>query len=199
MTTIPAGWGGNNYYANYGVNPPFFQNSTIADGVFALREAVGRKITDILDGSSNTAAFSEMGKGDFNNAKYTITDWLNACAAGMPTTPDQANTICNSIDPTNLSYQWRSPGGEWLNDSNSGIAYYHIRLPNTWTCAWPCNLSAAMTANSYHGGGSNNSGGAGVNVVLCDGSVRFITNGISMATWRAVGTRAGEEILGGDY
>jgi len=47
---------------------------------------------------------------------------------------------------------------------------------------------AAVTARSYHAGV--------VNVVLMDGSVRSVPNGIALATWRALGTRAGGEVVG---
>ena len=50
---------------------------------------------------------------------------------------------------------------------------------------------AAVTSRSYHTGGV-------VNVAMMDGSVRSVTKGISQAAWRAVGTRAGGEILGLD-
>jgi hypothetical protein len=36
----------------------------------------------------------------------------------------------------------------------------------------------------------------GVNVLLGDGAVRFVTNGVSPATWQALATRAGGEVLG---
>src|SRR5579871_6605974 len=36
---LPAGMGGNNYFANYGTNILFFQNSLVANGPFALRDA----------------------------------------------------------------------------------------------------------------------------------------------------------------
>jgi prepilin-type processing-associated H-X9-DG protein len=49
----------------------------------------------------------------------------------------------------------------------------------------------ATTANSRHTNG--------VNVCLCDGSVRFVTNSISLATWRAAGTIQGGEVLGSDW
>jgi prepilin-type processing-associated H-X9-DG protein len=39
----------------------------------------------------------------------------------------------------------------------------------------------------------------GVNAAMCDGSVRFFTNGISLSTWQSMGTMNGNEVLGNDY
>ena len=50
---------------------------------------------------------------------------------------------------------------------------------------------AAITSRSYHSGGL-------VNVALMDGSVRSVRNGIDLATWRSLGTRQGNEVIG-DY
>ena len=47
---------------------------------------------------------------------------------------------------------------------------------------------AAITARSFHSGGI-------VNAALMDGSVRTISKTISLATWRALGTRAGGEAV----
>jgi prepilin-type N-terminal cleavage/methylation domain-containing protein/prepilin-type processing-associated H-X9-DG protein len=49
---------------------------------------------------------------------------------------------------------------------------------------------AAITARSYHPGG--------VNILLGDGSVRFVKTTINGATWRALGTVGGGEVIGGD-
>ena len=56
--------------------------------------------------------------------------------------------------------------------------------------ASPGDTYAAVTSRSYHTGL--------VNVLLMDGSVRSVTNGIALSTWRALGTRAGGEVVG-DY
>jgi prepilin-type N-terminal cleavage/methylation domain-containing protein/prepilin-type processing-associated H-X9-DG protein len=187
---LPPGMGGNNYFANYGTNIQFFQNSSVANGAFALRDA-GLPLLAITDGTSNTAAFSEMRKGDFNNAVYSPADWLNASSAGLPSTADQAYAICQSINPQNLAYQCFSAGGEWLSDDSTGTAYLHVVPPNTTNCCWLANLTFAATASSCHTNG--------VNLLLCDGSVHFVTNGISLTTWRALGTRNGGEVLGSDF
>jgi prepilin-type N-terminal cleavage/methylation domain-containing protein/prepilin-type processing-associated H-X9-DG protein len=190
FTSLPPGMGGNNYFANYGTNINFFQNSSVANGVFALRDP-GISLLGISDGTSNTAAFSEMKKGDFNNAVYSKSDWLNASSAGLPTDADQAYSICQSINPQDLSYQCFSAGGEWLSDDSTGTAYLHVVPPNSTNCCWLANLTFAATASSYHTNG--------VNLLLCDGSARFVSNSISLSTWRALGTRSGGEVLGPDW
>lgn len=187
---VPSGLTGNNYFANYGTNINFFQNASVANGVFALRDT-GISLLAITDGTSNTVAFSELKRGDWNNAAYSRADWLNASSAGLPTNADQAYVICQSINPTNLSYQCFSSGGEWLSDDSTGTAYTHVVPPNTTNCCWLANLTFATTASSYHING--------VNVALCDGSVRSISNAISLVSWRALGTRALGEVPGSDY
>jgi prepilin-type processing-associated H-X9-DG protein len=43
------------------------------------------------------------------------------------------------------------------------------------------------TAGSRHTGG--------VNLMLCDGSARFVSNEVNRPTWQALGSRNGEEIV----
>jgi prepilin-type processing-associated H-X9-DG protein len=49
---------------------------------------------------------------------------------------------------------------------------------------------AAVTARSYHPGG--------VNVLLGDGSVRFVKDSINGLIWRALGTIGGGEVISSD-
>ena len=37
---------------------------------------------------------------------------------------------------------------------------------------------------------------SGVNISLCDGSIRFVTNNVNLATWQALGSLNGGETLG---
>jgi len=45
-----------------------------------------------------------------------------------------------------------------------------------------------VLARSYHAGG--------VNMAMCDGSVRFIRNSVNPATYKALGSRNGGEVPG---
>ena len=106
----------------------------------------------------------EMGLGDMTNARATErTDsfWTQT----WPTTPDQAIADCQSFRAQNLSYQGLSTSGvPWLEGSTSAM-YNHVNVPNKRTCIFPPGR-IMNTANSNHPGG--------VNVALCDGSVRFV-------------------------
>ena len=89
---------------------------------------------------------------------------------------------------------WDFKGEYWtLQDTGRGGPYYHIMPPNQPSC----NTSAAygvidsfIAASSFHPGG--------VNVLLMDGSVRFIKSSINLSVWNALGTRAGGEVLSAD-
>jgi prepilin-type N-terminal cleavage/methylation domain-containing protein/prepilin-type processing-associated H-X9-DG protein len=78
-------------------------------------------------------------------------------------------------DDTNLS-DWR--GWAWSNYNSGGDS-----LGDT---SWPLNSKAALIGVDARkcNFGSGHPGGA--NFVLCDGSVRFVANGISIVTWQRV-------------
>jgi len=87
-------------------------------------------------------------------------------------------------------------GQKWLNENaNEGGPYSHIMLPNTKACWFagntgPGQIETLVGASSYHAGG--------VNIGMLDGSVRFVKNSINKATWRAISTKAGGEVISSD-
>ncbi len=201
FNNMPTGYPGNNYFANYGSTYTWFLDASSANGAFVFEGSTkGRRIADILDGTSNTAAFSEMAKGDFNNAFYSKGDIIAPRGVSAPTSADDAYAICQSVDRNDLKYQWFSTGGGWMASyvgTSITSTYTHVGPPNSTNCGcYNCpggsgHNTTAWNANSYHPNG--------VNVVLCDGSVRFVPNSISLTVWRALGTRAGGETVSFDF
>jgi prepilin-type N-terminal cleavage/methylation domain-containing protein len=191
--TPPTGWAGNNYVANYSADIQWQQSQGGASGVFWFASTItllGARFADLTDGSSNTAAFCERLKGDWSNAIPTArTDFFNP--GTMPATRDEAMTACESLDPNNLAFQQRSDGGGyWLRGWHMTL-YTHVSPPNGRACNFNKNGTTTMPASSGHS--------QGINLALCDGSVRFVSSTINLATWRALGTRSGFEALSSDF
>ena len=84
-------------------------------------------------------------------------------------------------------------GAKWINGHYADANYNHHLLPNDrrWDCSNASHNPGLAAARSYHPGG--------VNVLMADGSVRFVRDGIDPVTWRAMGTRAGGELPDGDF
>jgi prepilin-type processing-associated H-X9-DG protein len=81
-------------------------------------------------------------------------------------------------------------GARWFDGFVLYTAYYHWWEPNSEIpdCAkWSPLRSLWQMARSYHPGG--------VNLALCDGSVRFVSETIDVRTWREMGSRNGGEII----
>lgn len=186
--------GGNSYRGNLGVGPgqhsPQAASSggDIANGSGAFVPWRGVKTSEIIDGLSNTALFSEKLVGDGKQDVYspwrdffiwsgpqimTVTDAELACAAPP------------SLTPPHDSYG----GSTWMFGDYRQTWYNHIRAPNSPLPDCGGSRSGggagAYTARSSHPGG--------VNLALCDGSVRFVGEEIALPVWRAAATRANGE------
>jgi prepilin-type processing-associated H-X9-DG protein len=155
-------------------------------------------ITSVSDGTSNTAMMSESLLGDgpesYSGSIPGDPQLVYAYPQGQPLT--DAN--CAAAKMWNVSNR---RGFMWATGEIRCASYNHYLLPNSTTpdCVTndltpgPNQYTAVgfRTARSRHSGG--------VNLLLGDGSVRFVSNGISLPTWRALATRSGGEILGNDY
>jgi prepilin-type N-terminal cleavage/methylation domain-containing protein/prepilin-type processing-associated H-X9-DG protein len=146
------------------------------------------RITDIVDGSSNTIMVVED--------------------AGRPTWYGSRGIVPpNGFTPVLGTYTADGPvpqgGGGWADPLNyiatngadpsgSGIAAggnFDGMPPAPWSCANGCSNDSEIFA--FHPGGSN--------VLFGDGSARFVMNGLTMNQMQALLSRAGGEVISFDY
>lgn len=154
-----------------------------SDGLFGQEPLA---LAAITDGLSNTVAFSEstMGIGGPDTAGATPSN----AARQVLTLPGSTATSDSNCAGGGTWSNMR--GAKWINGHYADCNYNHHLLPNDsrWDCSNASHNPGQAAARSYHPGG--------VNVLLADGSVRFVRNTIDAATWRALGTRAGGEVFG---
>jgi len=149
------------------------------------------RITDILDGSSNTIMIVE------DAARPT---WYGS--RGIASQP-----AIGGYTPVEGRYTGSGPtpqgGGAWADPLNyiatngadpsgSGIAAggnFDGMPAAPWTCANGCSNDSEIFA--FHPGGSN--------ALFGDGSVRFLRNGLTMNQMQALLSRAGGEVITFDY
>jgi prepilin-type N-terminal cleavage/methylation domain-containing protein/prepilin-type processing-associated H-X9-DG protein len=152
-------------------------------------------LAKISDGLSNTALFSEWIRGrNLPNSNTGLSRVYDASIA-FPSTNGSVPLInylkgCESSTTPYPAYDAKGP--KWLNHNCAeGGGYSHIMTPNLQACFYQGDGSQAgrtlVGASSRHGGG--------VNVCFLDGSVKFIKNSIAQATWWAIATRAGGEVI----
>ena len=183
---------GINYVANNGTGVTW-DAAWVITGYLKISEGNGVlaqvpvKVGDILDGTSNTAAFTESLLG------------TGVAVTGIPMDPMTLQTavleVAGGTNPTPEACQrgagvWNSRRGEqWINGHYGNTLYNHYYPPNStvrWDCGNESHNKGLTAARSAHSGG--------VNLLVCDSSVRFVSNGIQLASWRALGTRAGGEV-----
>jgi prepilin-type N-terminal cleavage/methylation domain-containing protein/prepilin-type processing-associated H-X9-DG protein len=181
-----------NYAVNGGTNRQSNGGST--NGVawwLGGNRSYGSRVTlaTITDGTSNTAAFSEWIKGRDGqnslglNLVYGIPQYNNGG-------PQNDYSLCVAA----TTPLWDFKGEYWtLQDTGRGGPYYHVMPPDQPACAASAgfgNVDSFIGPSSFHPGGAN--------VLLMDGSVRFVKATLALATWNALGTRSGGEVTSAD-
>ena len=176
----PQAGGAINYYGNKGSS--IMWGDPNQNGVIYVGSRI--RFRDITDGTTNTCAFSERLVTDGNNG-VSNPDSDVFLATTNPMTQDEAITLCYQVDVTNLANQFPIfMGAPWINGQH---CYLHVDVPNHRSCGF-FPTKATMPPSSRHEGG--------VHSMLCDASVRFISENIDLHIWRGLGTRAGREVLG---
>ena len=186
----------NSYRACIGLGDTYRPNGkTLAihnEGAFIPEldgtDRVHLRLSEISDGLSNTLAFSEKPIGSGVTGTYSpFRDWSFAGRVNFPVTADQWVDICThlaSVDPQlDAGASWMMPGAMYTH-------FYASAPPNSLVpdCGQALlGVEGIFSARSYHPGG--------VNAAMADGSVRWFSSGTQMMLWRALGTRAGGEVV----
>ena len=192
------GWpGGNNYLANQQTwacdlsenYPSTDAPNEVPRGIFYYNSST--KPASVTDGTSNTAYFSEKIRG--TGAANPKTDMLvftnqSSLAATL--------TACQQLSTMTAPPLTSRQGMSWVMGEMCCTLYNHVAPPGATTCAAPnftgnmANMAMQVPPTSRHPGGCN--------VMMGDGSVRFIKNSINVQTWQAIGTRNGGETVSSD-
>ena len=188
-TTIPVA--GSNYAMNQGsgLDGVFHPSFNSSDGLCWVGAKV--RFQSITDGLTNTLVFTESLRGpcDWPSLEPTpdIQRYRARCSA--------SSSAADSVEAGGLSAAVSAASGWdgmrlswWLRGCIPGGPVMNGRF--TPNCEYPdlTGGSAKVTAaRSKHPGG--------VNVCLCDGSVRFVSDSIARDLWHAIWTRAGGEVV----
>jgi prepilin-type N-terminal cleavage/methylation domain-containing protein/prepilin-type processing-associated H-X9-DG protein len=188
--------GRTNYHANFGLTANWLAPDLATQGAFRAVNSPypGFRLETFSDGVSNTALYAEVRRGMRQTTQNAY--WTVATRADYPAwdaDPDADNrptagcsTLSSPTDATGLQY-WRG-SVVWT------MMYTHTLPPNYqgMDCIRAVGFNKGhLASRSYHTGG--------VNVLMGDGSVRWVQESIQIDTWRAMGTKTGGDIVSGDF
>ena len=163
-----------------------------ADGIFGARLAnqritrngvsyggytSGATMTSITDGTSNTIAIGEAEGDNTAVGEAGTTRENNASGNGRK---EHWAIGSDDVDTTN-----QGDMSEFLG--STGVP---LNMPK------PTSFGAAFAAYEFSFGSRHTQG---ANFLFADGSVKFIRQSVSAATYSALGTRAGGEVIGNDF
>jgi len=179
------GKGGGTPFKDEGVDGTFFINSDT-------------KFSDFLDGASNTIVMSEstLGTGDESTTDPAFVqnspDTVYRTVFGAPLSEGG----CGGATHWNLSNR---RGFMWVNGEYRCTLYNHFYAPNSKTpdcLGFSLSKDPAKRFTGYGWRAARSHHIGGVNVLVGDGSVRFVSDTINLAVWRGLATLNGKEVIG---
>ncbi len=195
-------WGARSYACSVGDTIVGIDSNATNRGMFAR---TGVRIADVTDGTSNTVQMAERAFGS-GNTRSTKGYFANN-VGGVKTSPLTClNTASGGLYLPAQSVQTDRPAGvQWYDGYPAFTGVSTILPPNSASCAndnWG-DQWGVFSASSFHTGG--------VNALMGDGSVRFVTDGINTGSltsgdpgtgggvspygvWGAMGTKASGEV-----
>jgi prepilin-type processing-associated H-X9-DG protein len=212
--------GKHNYPYNAGLNPwtaagvgstngpAYFPNWSYNAGAGGgLQASSVITMASFVDGTSNTAIFSEWIKGDGIAPPGSVNGLGQVYSAGIASTAYIGQVgpggirvdylyaqACNNVPQTGAFQSWTWKGDWWA--SGQSASYTHTQTPNRSSCYYSDfgqPQSAAvniLAASSRHPGG--------VNVAFADGSVHFVKSSVSPPAWYGLATVGGGEVISSD-
>jgi prepilin-type N-terminal cleavage/methylation domain-containing protein/prepilin-type processing-associated H-X9-DG protein len=173
---------GTNYVVANGTGTIGYGLIASGDGLFTQ---IPLGFRDVTDGSSNTGAISESILGNGTTSTGTTPADAKREVLEVPGGNDPTPAACQGA-----SGAWSGQrGAKWIDGHYGNTLYNHFYTPNPreWDCGNGSHNKGLSTARSRHPGG--------VQLLLCDGSVRFVSNTIRLDAWRALATRDGGEVV----
>jgi len=186
----PFAQGGNNYRGNTGIGPDTHTAAEFPDSGNGLFPEIGFvTMASVPDGLSHTAAFSERIRGSGMRLSPDPAQDSFRIAFHL-TTADVLLNGCRAVArPGTPAYV--QGGATWFWTGRERTLYNHAQAPNgpVPDCLLPQIVTAIgmTTARSYHPGG--------VNLLMGDGSTRFVSESLATAVWRGFGSRNGGELV----
>ena len=203
----------NSYYACEGTSVQ--DTPTMGSGIFVFNTSYG--INSITDGTSNTVAFSEGLVGNGQSTAYAGNGVVGAGSSFAPNTdlnssPAVMTQLLSNIQQCSAAYNANiltgsnlstNRGQFWGWGAEAQTLFNTLVPPNSTQyrfnqCRYGCGgcPGAASDHSDITNASSNHS--SGCNVLMADGSVKFIKNSINMYTYWNIGTRANGEVVSAD-
>jgi prepilin-type N-terminal cleavage/methylation domain-containing protein/prepilin-type processing-associated H-X9-DG protein len=163
-------------------------------GVFGEYPNPWLTMAHVKDGASQTVAISEWVVTVSHFPAPGAADPIADMFRTSQYYPDSAQAPNFINDCLNFSFPAEGVGKglSWANSPET--TYNHVMTPNKRSClneSASFGLAGANTSGSRHG--------VGAYALLLDGHVRFFVESIDPATWQALGTIAGGELVGQEY
>ncbi|APW62610.1 DUF1559 domain-containing protein [Paludisphaera borealis] len=193
--------GRNSYVINQG--GWMYDSTKNSETVGAFSDRSAARPASVTDGMSQTAFASERLLGGGIKTK-DLSGWYMSMTGPMPKSADETYANCQAVGG-NKSVWFKHTGSAWASGEMASTAYNHVAPPNGRSCAI---MNSAQMMGSWSGDSMNlpwymqvtpSSGHpGGVNVLAGDGSVRFVKDSVAVQAWRALGSRAGGEVVSSD-
>jgi prepilin-type N-terminal cleavage/methylation domain-containing protein/prepilin-type processing-associated H-X9-DG protein len=178
-------------YTGYSLMTPYRNKASRADGL--LKQGKTR-IAEITDGTSNTIAIGEDAGRDSRYVSPYTEGVIYSGAPSLTTPPPGELGPADGYGAIRRYWRWAEADTSYGVSGQPNNKYRPMYEASAWLTTGYVTAGNNAGANdelfSYHPGG--------VNVLMGDGSVRFLRDSINLVTLRSLVTLRGGEVLSSD-